>query len=70
VQLRFLKKLLEIEELSQARTHEFVLSWRSAEERPYQQTVRQQYTFSPPGTTRQMKAYQTHLLRRAHNARH
>lgn len=49
------------EELEQARTQEFVLSWRSEEEPAGKQIVRQQYTFSPPGTTRQMEIYQVDL---------
>lgn len=52
---------LLFEELEQARTQEFVLSWRAAEAQPYQQIVRQQYTFSPPGTTRQTETYQVDL---------
>lgn len=49
------------EELAQVRTQEFVLSWRSEEEHTYKQIVRQQYTFSPPGTTRQVETYQVDL---------
>ncbi len=52
---------LLFEELEQARTQEFVLSWRSEAEHTSKQIVRQQYTFSPPGTTRQMEAYQVDL---------
>jgi hypothetical protein len=52
---------LLFEELEQARTQEFVLSWLSEEEHFYKQIVRQQYTFSPPGTTRQVEAYQVDL---------
>ena len=52
---------LLFEELAQARTQEFVLSWCSAEEQTGKQIVRQQYTFSPPGTTRQTEAYQVDL---------
>ncbi len=52
---------LLFEELEQARTQEFVLSWCSEEEPAYRQIVRQQYTFSPPGTTRQVETYQVDL---------
>ena len=52
---------LLFEELEQARTQEFVLSWLSEEEHTYKHIVRQQYTFSPPGTTRQVEAYQVDL---------
>jgi hypothetical protein len=52
---------LLFEELAQARTQEFVLSWLPEEGPAYQQIVRQQYTFSPPGTTRQREAYQVDL---------
>ncbi len=52
---------LLFEELEQARTQEFVLSWCAEEEPIYKQIVRQQYTFSPPGTTRQVEAYEVDL---------
>ncbi len=52
---------LLFEELAQARTQEFVLSWCPEEEPACKQIVRQQYTFSPPGTTRQVEAYQVDL---------
>lgn len=52
---------LLFEELEQARTQEFVLNWYAAEEHAGKQIVRQQYTFSPPGTTRQLETYQVDL---------
>jgi hypothetical protein len=52
---------LLFEELELARTQEFVLSWCPEEEHVYKQIVRQQYTFSPPGTTRQVESYQVDL---------
>ncbi len=67
IRLRFQKPIslscihLLFEELEQARTQEFVLSWRSEEEHTYKHIVRQQYTFSPAGTTRQVEAYQVNL---------
>jgi hypothetical protein len=52
---------LLFEEFEQARTQEFVLGWLSQEEHTYQHIVRQQYTFSPAGTTRQLETYQVNL---------
>ncbi len=52
---------LLFEKLEQARTQEFMLSWCSEEEPAYRQIVRQKYTFSPPGTTRQVEAYEVDL---------
>jgi hypothetical protein len=48
-------------ELEQARTHEFVLSWLAEEGRTFREILRQQYTFSPPGTTCQLEVYQVDL---------
>jgi hypothetical protein len=53
---------LLFEELEQARTQEFVLSWLSEEGQVYQPILRQQYTFAPPGTTRELEEYQVELL--------
>jgi hypothetical protein len=67
IRLRFEKPIslsyihLLFEELEQARTQEFVLGWLSQEEHTYHQIVRQQYTFSPNGTTRQLEVYQVNL---------
>ncbi len=52
---------LVFEELKQARTQEFVLSWLGQDGKPYKEIVRQQYTFSPAGTTREVEEYQVEL---------
>ena len=44
-------------ESDQSRTQEFVLRWSSGRGCSYREIVRQQYTFSPPGTTRQVEDY-------------
>ena len=41
----------------QGRTQEFVLRWSCDGGRTYREIVRQQYTFSPPGTTREIEEY-------------
>ena len=50
---------LVFEERSHARTQEFVL--RAATRDGEREIVRQQFTFSPPGTTVQREEYATHL---------
>jgi F5/8 type C domain len=49
-------RLVFREEL-QGRTQEFVLRWSPDGGRTYQEIVRQQYTFSPPSTTREIEEY-------------
>ena len=44
-----------------ARTQEFVLRWSGDEGRTYRDVVRQQYTFSPPGTVREVEDYTVQL---------
>jgi hypothetical protein len=44
-----------------ARTQEFTLRWSSAQERPSTEIVRQQWNFSPTGSTREVEDYQTSL---------
>jgi hypothetical protein len=51
--------LLVFEELAQARTQEFVL--RAATGDGDRDVVRQQFTFSPPGTTLEHEEYTTEL---------
>jgi len=41
----------------QERTHEFVLRWSSDGGQSYREIARQQYNFSPPGTTREFEDY-------------
>lgn len=50
IQLRF-------RETEQARTQEFVVRWSRDGGRSWQEIVRQQYHFSPPGTTEEIEDY-------------
>lgn len=43
------------------RTQEFALRWSDDEGRSYRELLRQQYTFSPPGTARQAEDYRVEL---------
>ena len=52
---------LLFEERDVARTQEFVLRWSPDGGVTYQDIVRQQYTFSPPGTTREVEDYTVRL---------
>jgi hypothetical protein len=52
---------LVFEELRQERTHEFVLRWSKDGGRTYREILRQQYTFSPPGATREVEEYTVNL---------
>jgi hypothetical protein len=45
----------------QSRTQEFVRRWSSDSGRTYQEIVRQQYTFSPPGSVRETEEYAVDL---------
>ena len=45
----------------QERTQEFVLRWSPDKGQSYREIVRQQYTFSPPGTTREYEDYSVNL---------
>jgi hypothetical protein len=60
VRLRSIRLLFE--EQANARTQEFVLGWLPAEAGSFREIVRQQYTFSPPGTTRELEEYQVDLV--------
>jgi hypothetical protein len=44
-----------------ARTQEFVLRWSADGGRSYREVVRQQFTFSPPGTTEEVEEYAADL---------
>jgi len=44
---------LVFQEIEQERTHEFVLRWSSDNGQSCREIARQQYNFSPPGTTRE-----------------
>lgn len=48
-------------ETEQARTQEFVLGWLAAGQVSYREIVRQQFNFSPPGTTREIEDYEVEL---------
>jgi hypothetical protein len=48
-------------ELEQDRTQEFVLGWLAEGQESFREIVRQQYNFSPPGTTREIENYEVDL---------
>jgi hypothetical protein len=48
---------LVFDEGRRARTQEFVLRWSADGGHSYQEIVRQQYHFSPPGTTQEVEDY-------------
>jgi hypothetical protein len=48
---------VRFDEHGAARTQEFVLRWSPDRGRTYSEIVRQQYTFSPPGTTREVEHF-------------
>jgi len=52
---------LAFQENEQARTHEFVLRWSADGGQSYREIARQQYNFSPPGTTRELEEYTVEL---------
>ena len=52
---------LVFDEDTEERTHEFVLRWSADGGRSYREILRQQYTFSPPGTTREAEDYVVNL---------
>jgi hypothetical protein len=54
---------LVFREEAQGRTQEFVLRWSPDGGRTYREIVRQQYTFSPAGTTREIEEYAVDLER-------
>jgi hypothetical protein len=60
--LRVKRISLVFEETENSRTQEFVLRWSSDLGHSFQQLVRQQWNFSPPGTVRETEDYQVDLL--------
>ncbi len=54
---------LVFREQQQARTQEFALRWLPEGEGSYRELVRQQYNFSPPGTTQEVEDYTVNLER-------
>ena len=59
--LRLRRIRLVFQEDEDARTQEFTLGWSPDGGRAYHQIVRQQYTFSPSGTTREVEDYAVDL---------
>jgi len=53
--------LLRFDEEEQARTQEFVLRWLPEGQQSPREIVRQQYTFSPPDTNREIEDYSVKL---------
>jgi hypothetical protein len=53
--------LLMFDEEEQTRTQEFVLRWLPAGQESARDIVRQQYTFSPPGTIQEVEDYRVEL---------
>ena len=53
--------LLRFDEEEQRRTQEFVLRWLPESQRSPREIVRQQYTFSPPDTNREIEDYSVKL---------
>lgn len=52
---------LQFDQGTQKHTHEFVLRWSATGGQPYQDILRQQYTFSPPDTVREIEDYAVDL---------
>jgi hypothetical protein len=52
---------LEFSEPENARTQEFTLRWSAGSDRRFSQIVRQQWTFSPQGSTMEIEDYQVSL---------
>jgi hypothetical protein len=52
---------LEFQEADRARTQEFTLGWRAADGTGDQQIVRQQFNFSPGGSTREVEDFRVNL---------
>ena len=52
---------LVFEERKRERTHEFVLRWSGDAGRSYREILRQQYTFSPPGTSQEVEDFVVNL---------
>jgi hypothetical protein len=55
--------LLRFDEEQQGRTQEFVLRWLPEGQQSSREIVRQQYTFSPPGTNQEIENYTVELNR-------
>jgi hypothetical protein len=55
--LRLARIRVRFDEEDQSRTQEFVLRWSTDQGRSYRDVVRQQFTFSPPGTSQETEDY-------------
>ena len=55
--------LLRFDEVERGRTQEFVLRWLPEGQQSSREIVRQQYTFSPPGTNQEIEDYTVKLNR-------
>lgn len=53
---------LEFQERDHPRTQEFALRWRAANGADYVEIVRQQYNFSPGGSSQEIEDYRLNLL--------
>jgi len=53
---------LQFVETQMARTQEFVLRWAAKRNQPFSEIVRQQWTFDPNGSTREIEDYQVNLV--------
>ena len=60
------KVILEIEELSVSRTQEMAVAFSRNGGRSYTEVVRQEYTFSPPGTTLEREHWVIHVSQVTH----
>jgi len=56
---------LKFTERERERTQEFVLSWAQDGGRPFEEIVRQQWNFSPKGSTEELEDYRVNLDRAA-----
>jgi len=59
--LRLHRIFLRFDEKEKPRTQEFVLRWLPRGETHFRDIVRQQYSFSPPGTTEEVENYRVEL---------
>jgi hypothetical protein len=53
---------LVFDEAAQPRTQEFALRWSADGGQSFRDVVRQQYTFSPPGTVEEVEDYRVELV--------
>jgi hypothetical protein len=53
--------LLEFVETESERAQEFMLAWASERSGPFKEIVRQQWNFSPQGSTKEVEDYQVNL---------